>query len=181
MNEEFARLKNDLDALVSQLEAVDFFRAGEDVLIGCSTSEVMGHRIGENSSEEVAALIFDVFSEKAGQHNVNLMFQGCEHINRAITMERHVAENRRYPAVSVVPHRSAGGSLSEYAYHHFDSPAVTEHVAADRGIDIGQTLIGMHIKPVAVPLRVEQKTIGQANITIAYSRPKLIGGPRAHY
>ncbi len=181
MNEEFARLKNDLDVLIEQLEASDFFKEGEDLLIGCSTSEVMGHHIGKESSMEVAELIFDAFHQAAERNRLNIMFQGCEHINRAVTMEYDVARAHKYPPVSVVPHRSAGGSLSEYAYHHLSRPVVVEHAAADRGVDIGQTLIGMHLHHVAVPFRVEQKTVGKANVTLAYSRPKLIGGPRAHY
>lgn len=181
MNEEFARLKNELDVLIEQLEDAEFFREGEDLLIGCSTSEVMGHHIGKESSMEVAEIIFEAFNQAADRHKLNVMFQGCEHINRAITMEYDVALSRNYPLVSVVPHRSAGGSLSEYAYHHLVRPVVVEHAAADRGVDIGQTLIGMHIHHVAVPFRVEQRTVGKANVTIAYSRPKLIGGPRAHY
>ncbi|GAB3058174.1 TIGR01440 family protein [Salinicoccus sesuvii] len=181
MNAEFARLKNDLHTLIEQLEAVDFFKDGEKLLIGCSTSEVMGHHIGRQSSMEVAELIYQSFYQATERHQMHIMFQGCEHINRAVTMERKTAHADGLQPVSVVPHRSAGGSLSEYAFSHFTDPVVVEHAIADRGIDIGQTLIGMHIRHVAVPLRVEQRTINEANVTIAYSRPKLIGGPRAHY
>jgi len=181
MNGEFARLKNDIDALMENLTDADFFVPGEDLLIGCSTSEVIGHHIGKQSSMEVAELIFDAFIEVAAKFDINIMFQGCEHINRAVTLDRDVAKKRGYEIVNVVPHRRAGGSLSEYAYEHLGNPAVVEHVTADRGIDIGQTLIGMHVRHVAVPFRTEQKTVGSANVTIAFSRPKLIGGPRAHY
>src|SRR5699024_3703177 len=181
MNGEFARLKNDIDALMENLTDADFFVPGEDLLIGCSTSEVIGHHIGKQSSMEVPELIFDAFIEVAAKFDINIMFQGCEHINRAVTLDRDVAKKRGYEIVNVVPHRGAGGSLSEYAYEHLGKPAVVEHVTADRGIDIGQTLIGMHVRHVAVPFRTEQKTIGSANVTIAFSRPKLIGGPRAHY
>ncbi len=181
MNEEFARLKSDIDTLIENLTDADFFVPGEDIVIGCSTSEVIGHHIGKQSSMDVAELIFEAFSEVAAKFDVNIMFQGCEHINRAVTMEHNVAKKRDYEIVNVVPHRGAGGSLSEYAYKHLKTPAVVEHVSADRGIDIGQTLIGMHVRHVAVPFRTEQKTVGRANVTIAFSRPKLIGGPRAHY
>lgn len=181
MNEEFARLKNDIDTLIANLTDAGFFVPGEDLIIGCSTSEVIGHHIGKQSSIDVAELIFKGFSETAEKFEVNMMFQGCEHINRAVTMEQEVAKKRGYDIVNVVPHRGAGGSLSEYAYKHLRGPVVAEHVSADRGIDIGQTLIGMHIRHVAVPFRTEQKTIGNANVTTAFSRPKLIGGPRAHY
>lgn len=181
MKEEFARLKNDIDTLIENLTDAEFFVSGEDVIIGCSTSEVLGHHIGKQSSMDVAELIFEAFNEVSLKSNVNIMFQGCEHINRAVTMEQEVAKKRDYEIVNVVPHKGAGGSLSEFAYKHLPNPAVVEHVTADRGIDIGQTLIGMHLRHVAVPFRTEQKTIGNANITTAFSRPKLIGGPRAHY
>src|SRR5699024_1550515 len=114
-------------------------------------------------------------SKVAEKFDVNIMFQGCEHINRAVTMDRSVAKKRGYEIVNVVPHREAGGSLSEHAYKHLGDPAVVEHVTADRGIDIGLTIIGMRVCHVAVPVRTEQKTGGSVNVTIAFSRPKLIG------
>ncbi|WP_411842643.1 TIGR01440 family protein [Salinicoccus sp. HZC-1] len=181
MNEEFARLKNDIDTLIENLTDADFFAQGEDLVIGCSTSEVLGHHIGKQSSIDVAELIFEAFDEISKKFDINLMFQGCEHINRAVTMEHKIAKKYGYEVVNVVPHRGAGGSLSEYAYKHLEQPVVVEHIKANRGIDIGQTLIGMHLRHVVVPLRTEQKTVGRANVTVAFSRPKLIGGPRAHY
>lgn len=181
MNAELKKLKTELKALIDGLEAEGFFKANHQLVIGCSTSEVLGKAIGSASSEEVAQILFEQFHELSKKHDFHLIFQGCEHINRALTMEQKTADQFEYDIVSVVPHRTAGGSLSEYAYKHFQSPVVVEHVAADQGIDIGQTLIGMQVKAVAVPYRTKVATIGHANVTIATRRPKLIGGVRAKY
>ncbi len=181
MNEEFAKLKNDVETLIGELEAEDFFFKGQKLIIGCSTSEVIGQHIGKNSSMEAAEVIYDGLKEIRKKHGVHLMFQGCEHINRAVTMERETLEAFGFDEVSVVPHRSAGGSLSEHAYKQLDDAAVAEFVTADAGIDIGQTLIGMHLKHVAVPFRTDTKMVGQAVVTMARTRPKLVGGPRAKY
>lgn len=181
MSAESAKLKNELSVLVEELEDLDFFYSGQNLVIGCSTSEVIGETIGTHSSMEIAEIIYDVFEGVSRQHEVNLIFQGCEHINRALTLKRSVAKTLNLPHVSVVPHRRAGGSLSEYAYHHLEDAVVVEHISVDAGIDIGQTLIGMHIKHVAVPVRTKVRKIGAANVTIAKARPKLIGGPRAKY
>lgn len=181
MNEELTRLKDDLKSITGELEVRDFFKQSQQVVIGCSTSEVMGKQIGSDSSREVAEVIFEHFDALRKKHGLHIVFQGCEHINRALTMERKTAEVFGYDEVSVVPHRTAGGSLSEHAYKHLDDAVVVEHVSADFGIDIGQTLIGMHIKAVVVPIRTKVTTIGNANVTIATRRPKLIGGVRAKY
>lgn len=181
MKQEYAKLKNEFTLLFEELEKQDFFYTGQNIVIGCSTSEVIGEKIGSQSSLDVAEVLFRILEKQAKKYNVNFIFQGCEHINRALTLDKTVADGLNASIVSVVPHRSAGGSLSEYAYYHLNNPVVIESVDADAGIDIGQTLIGMHIKNVAVPVRVSVKKIGEANITIAKSRPKLIGGPRARY
>lgn len=181
MNAGCARLKSELEHLFENLETQNFFDGVDTLVIGCSTSEVMGKRIGSDSSMDAAEVIFNAFQVISDKHQLNLIFQGCEHINRALTTEKSTAEKFGFEMVSVVPDKKAGGSLSEYAYRHLSDPAVVEHVTADAGIDIGQTLIGMHIRHVAVPVRSSVKTIGSAYVTIAKSRPKLIGGPRAVY
>lgn len=181
MKPELTRLKDDLTAITDELEVDDFFKRDYQLVIGCSTSEVMGKHIGSDSSAEVAEIIFEHFDALQKKHQFHLIFQGCEHINRALTMSRNTAEKFGYEIVSVVPHRTAGGSLSEYAYKHLEDSVVVESVAADMGIDIGQTLIGMHIKAVVVPRRTKVATIGHANVTIATRRPKLVGGVRAKY
>lgn len=181
MNEELKKLKDNLDKIIRELEEVGFFFEGAQLVVGCSTSEIIGQHIGKNSSIPVAEIIFDAFNMVREKYNLHLLFQGCEHINRALTMSVETKNKFGYEEVSVVPHRGAGGSLSEIAYHSLENSVVAEHAKADIGIDIGQTLIGMHMKHVAVPVRIETKTLGAANITIAKTRPKLIGGERAQY
>ncbi|MDQ7113224.1 TIGR01440 family protein [Staphylococcus simulans] len=170
-----------LKLLLNELKEQDFFKPGEICVIGCSTSEVIGERIGSVGSMKVAQEIFDALMEIRKETGVTFAFQGCEHINRAITIEREHFNPLTMEEVTVVPATHAGGSMSTYAYRHLDNPMVVEHITADCGIDIGQTMIGMHIKHVAVPVRTSVKRVGDAVVTLATSRPKLIGGERAHY
>ncbi|CAD2070652.1 hypothetical protein JEOAER750_00048 [Jeotgalicoccus aerolatus] len=181
MKDAFVKLKNDLETLTKELSETEFFTSGKVLVIGCSTSETIGERIGKNSSAEAAAVIYSHFSKIAEDEDLHILFQGCEHINRSLTTTRQTMEALDLEEVSVVPHKNAGGSLSEHAYKEIPDPAVVESVTADIGIDIGQTLIGMHLKHVAIPVRTSVKTVGEAVVTIASSRPKLVGGPRAHY
>ncbi|ARD49731.1 TIGR01440 family protein [Sporosarcina sp. P33] len=150
-------------------------------VVGCSTSEVAGARIGTNGALEIGEALFAPLQAFANKYRVHLAFQGCEHINRALTMERKTAKQFHLEPVSVVPVFKAGGSMSTCAYQQFNDPVVVESVQASAGIDIGQTLIGMQLKPVAVPIRTSIKQIGEAVITLATTRPKLIGGSRAQY
>lgn len=170
-----------LELLLEELKEQDFFKAGEICVIGCSTSEVIGERIGSVGSIDVAQQIFDALMKVSNETGVIFAFQGCEHINRAITIEREHFNPLTMEEVTVVPAVHAGGSMSTYAYRHMKDPMVVEEITASRGIDIGQTMIGMHIKHVAIPVRTSVKTVGDAIVTIASSRPKLIGGERAHY
>ncbi|WP_024370858.1 TIGR01440 family protein [Exiguobacterium sp. ZOR0005] len=151
------------------------------LVIGCSTSEVLGKTIGKAGSIDVAAEFIDAFLSFRDRTGVHLAFQGCEHINRALTVERRTQKQFGLTEVTVVPIRAAGGAMSEKAYEHLDTPCVVESIQADAGIDIGSTLIGMHLKPVAIPVRLSSKQLGEAYVTFAITRPKLIGGPRAHY
>lgn len=151
------------------------------LVIGCSTSEVIGEKIGTAGTLNVAQELFVPLQQFANKHNLYLAFQGCEHINRALTIERKAAEHYRLDEVSVRPVRTAGGSMSAYAHEHFEEAVVVEHIEAHYGIDIGQTLIGMHLKHVAVPVRTSIRQIGEALVTTATTRPKLIGGERAQY
>ncbi|MGD8190361.1 TIGR01440 family protein [Brevibacillus ginsengisoli] len=154
---------------------------GKLVVIGCSTSEVLGKHIGRAGSSEVAVALFNGLNEVATKRGFALAFQCCEHLNRALVMERSTMEQLRLEEVSVVPIPSAGGSMAAYAYRQLAAPVVVEAVKADAGIDIGDTFIGMHLKHVAVPIRPSLRAIGEAHVTAAYSRPKLIGGARAVY
>ena len=154
-------------------------KAGNIVVVGCSTSEVCGSKIGTNSSPEVAGQIFDALYAYAKQNNLYLAIQCCEHLNRAIITEREAVPFA--DAVNVVPQPKAGGSLATKAYAGFENPVAVEHIKADAGIDIGFTMIGMHLKEVAVPLRLENNRIGDAMVLAARTRPKFIGGVRAAY
>lgn len=154
---------------------------GDVFLVGCSTSEVLGRKIGTAGAVDVAEMIFRQLSRFAQETGVRLAFQCCEHLNRAIVLEKSVAEQKNWDEVSVIPVPTAGGAMAAYAYEHLENPAVVEHIRADAGVDIGDTLIGMHLKHVTVPVRVSGKSLGGAHVTLAQTRPKLIGGPRAVY
>ncbi len=170
-----------LETVITEFKKQAAFKPGQLLVIGCSTSEVIGERIGTSGTVEVAEMIYRQLKKLQSETGIHLAFQCCEHLNRALVVERSVAEARGYEEVSVVPVRKAGGAMATYAFGQMDDAIVVEFIKADAGIDIGQTLIGMHLKHVAVPLRVKQKTVGQANVTLAKARPKLIGGPRANY
>lgn len=151
------------------------------LVVGISTSEVLGKKIGTDSNEEIASKIFEVLIEYREKFGFQLAFQGCEHINRALVVERDNVKKFGLEIVSVVPVINAGGAMATYAFRHLNNPVVVEHVKADAGIDIGDTFIGMHLKHVAVPLRSSTVNIGHAHLTMAGTRPKLIGGERACY
>ena len=154
-------------------------KKGSILVIGCSTSEIIGSRIGTNSAPEVAAEVFEAFAECAKESGIYLAVQCCEHLNRAIVIEREAVPFLE--TVNVVPQPKAGGSMATQAYARFCDPVVVEEIKADAGLDIGFTLIGMHLKRVAVPLRLENDRIGEALVIAARTRPKFIGGSRAVY
>lgn len=153
--------------------------AGQLVVVGCSTSEICGSRIGSDSRPEVANVVFDAIYGELKSRGIYLAAQCCEHLNRALIVERAAAGNA--DIVNVVPQPKAGGSFATAAYHAFSDPVALEHIRADAGLDIGGTLIGMHLKEVAVPLRLGIDHIGSAILLAARSRPKFIGGSRAIY
>ncbi|WZY00157.1 TIGR01440 family protein [Bacillus sp. FSL W7-1360] len=176
------KIQEDLrTVLTAFMKACPVLLKGRIVVVGASTSEVAGAHIGKQGSLEIAAELYETLTSFAAEQEVALAFQCCEHLNRALVLERVVAQTRSWPEVSAVPARDAGGALATYAYTHMDAPVLVEAIQADAGIDIGDTLIGMHLKPVAVPVRVQQKMVGQAHVTLAYTRPKFIGGARACY
>ena len=154
-------------------------KKGNIVVIGCSTSEVLGSKLGTNSSPDTAKILFESIYKVFNEKGIYLAAQCCEHLNRAIIVEREAVPFA--DEVNVVPQPKAGGSFATQAYAHFKDPIAIEEIKADAGIDIGATLIGMHLKKVAVPVRLEVKTIGEAPVTAARTRPKFIGGERAHY
>jgi uncharacterized protein (TIGR01440 family) len=151
------------------------------LVIGCSTSEVSGSQIGTSGTIEIAEALYSELQRFQSQTGISLAIQCCEHLNRALVVERETAEKRGFEIVSVVPVQKAGGSFATYVYGQMADPVVVEFIKADAGIDIGDTFIGMHLKHVAVPIRVSINTIGNAHVTMAKSRPKLIGGERAVY
>lgn len=152
---------------------------GNIVVVGCSTSEVVGSTIGTNSNYDVAGEIFNALYDFAKSKGMYIAIQCCEHLNRAIITEREALPFAE--AVNVMPQPKAGGSLATQAYKAFKNPIAVEEIKADAGIDIGFTLIGMHLKKVAVPLRLENNKIGDALVVAARTRPKFIGGERAIY
>ena len=166
-------------AAVSELCETAKLKEGSIVIVGCSTSEVTGCRIGSNSSPDVAAEIFKALHDYTRSKGFFLAVQCCEHLNRAIVTERRAVPGA--DCVNVVPQPKAGGSLAAQAYAAMDEAVVVEEIRADAGLDIGFTLIGMHLKKVAVPLRLENNRIGAATVLAARTRPKFIGGARAVY
>ena len=154
-------------------------KEGNIVVVGCSTSEVIGSKIGTNSNPDIAEEIFNALYDYTKSKGIFLAIQCCEHLNRAIVTERKAVPNAE-PA-NVIPQPKAGGSLASKAYRGFNDPVVLEDIKADAGLDIGFTLIGMHLKKVAVPLRLTNNIIGEAMVLAARTRPKFIGGSRAVY
>ncbi|MGI6127136.1 MAG: TIGR01440 family protein [Planifilum sp.] len=151
------------------------------LVVGVSTSEVIGRRIGTSGNDEVAEAIYDGLVQVQEKRGFHLAFQCCEHLNRALVVSRAALDRFGWEEVSAIPVPKAGGAMAAHAYRRMAAPALVESVVADAGIDIGDTLIGMHLRPVAVPVRPSIRQIGHAHVTMAKTRPKLIGGARAVY
>ena len=173
------KIYKEAKAVIEEICKKANLQKGNIFVVGCSTSEVIGAKIGTNSSPEVAQVLFDALYDYAKEKGIYLAIQCCEHLNRAIVIEKEAVPYAE--TVNVVPQPKAGGSLATAAYNGFSNPVVVEEIKADAGIDIGSTLIGMHLKKVAVPVRLENNTIGEATIVAARTRPKFIGGVRAVY
>lgn len=172
-------LYNEAEKVITEIIEKAKLVKGNILVIGCSTSEIIGSKIGTNSAPEVAEEVFSAFNKLAKEKEIFLAVQCCEHLNRAIVTEREAVKDAEI--VNVIPKPKAGGSLATVAYKTFTNPVVVEDIKADAGIDIGFTLIGMHLKKVAVPVRLENNKIGEALIVAARTRPKFIGGIRAEY
>ena len=153
--------------------------AGQIVVVGCSTSEIAGYSVGTNSSPEFGGAVFGAVYGILYERGIFLAAQCCEHLNRALVTERAAAAS--YEIVNAVPVPGAGGAFAASAYAGFRDPVVVGSISADAGLDIGGTLIGMHLKRVAVPLRLDTAFIGKAHVTAARTRPTLTGGSRAQY
>jgi uncharacterized protein (TIGR01440 family) len=174
-------IRQQLSNIISEWEQLNILKEGQLFVVGCSTSEVAGAKIGTSGNITIAKAIFDELQVLAQKTGIYLVFQCCEHLNRALVMERCAMEKYHLTEVSAIPIPGAGGSMASVAYHQMKDPVVVESVVAHAGMDIGDTFIGMHLKPVVVPLRFTQKNIGHAHVTYARTRPKLIGGERAVY
>lgn len=174
-------IKQQAKKAVLEIIEASKIKQGELFVVGCSSSEVMGGVIGKNSSAETGEAVFSAIYEVLKEKNIYLAAQCCEHLNRALIIEKEAAEKFNYPMVNVVPQPKAGGSFATAAYKGFKNAVAVENVYAKAGMDIGETLIGMHIAPVCVPVRISVKKIGEANVISARSRLKFIGGERAVY
>jgi len=177
--ELLAELRQQAAAAARQLAEAARLRAGQIVVVGCSSSETVGRQVGTWSTPEVGQAIFDGLNSVFAPLGVYIAAQCCEHLNRALIVEREAVPGAE--PVNVLPQPKAGGSFATAAYRSLRHPAALEHIRADAGLDIGGTLIGMHLKEVAVPVRLEQDHIGAAMVLAARTRPKFIGGERAAY
>lgn len=179
--DNYEKVKRDAKRVVAEFLEQAKLKKGNLVVIGCSTSEIAEHHIGSYSNAELGEAVFVAMYEELRKAGMAVSTQCCEHLNRALIMTEADAERFGYEVVNVVPQPKAGGSFSTAAWKHMDNPVAVEHVQANAGIDIGDTLIGMHLRPVAVPVRIEHPAIGGAHIVCARTRPKYVGGERAHY
>lgn len=180
-NDFLQQVSADVKTAVSELLEKSALKGGEIFVIGCSSSEIIGERIGTASSPEIATAVFEAAYPILNSKGIFLAAQCCEHLNRAIILEREVMERLGLEEVNVVPQPKAGGSFATAAYNGLKNPAAVERIAAAAGMDIGGVLIGMHLKAVAVPVRLSVKSIGNAGLICARTRPKFIGGERAVY
>lgn len=171
----------ELTAAAEELIGIAKPRQGQIFVLGCSTSEVLGNKIGTGGSSEGAVAMFKALKAVCDAHGLYLAVQCCEHLNRSLVVEAAAVERYNLEEVTVRPVAHAGGAMGTAAYENFAEPVMVAGVTAHLGLDIGQTLIGMHLKRVAMPVRLQYKKIGEAVLTAAKTRPPLVGGPRAHY
>lgn len=157
------------------------YEAGDLFVLGCSTSEIQGQRIGQDSNLAVGETVISTVLPLVQSHGLHLAVQGCEHLNRALVIERAVAKQLAYEPVTVYPSLKAGGATQVAAFKAFDDPIMVEHVQAQLGMDVGDTAIGMQVKFVQIPVRTSVTEVGHSHTTYLASRPKLIGGERAVY
>ena len=150
-------------------------------ILGGSSSEIQGKKIGSKTNLDIGQIIIDTILDLTKQHELYLAVQGCEHTNRALVIERECLERYNLEEVNIIPHRNAGGALATTAYNKFLNPVMVDKIRGHLGLDIGDSFIGMHLKEVVVPVRLELKNIGKAHLTAARTRPRLIGGDRAKH
>lgn len=179
----YTEIEKQVEATFEEIIRVGKLQKGDILAVGCSTSEVAGAKIGSASVPELGEAMFSAAQKVCKKHGVYIAAQCCEHLNRAVIIEREAVMGTRWAEeiVNAVPMPKAGGSWATAAYKFAKNPVAVEHIKADAGLDIGFTLIGMHLKEVAVPVRLENAKIGEANVLAARVRPRFIGGERAHY
>ena len=181
MTEEMSIIGSEAYNAAKEILEAAGLEEGDLFVVGCSTSEVAGAGIGTFSSPELAEVVFGSIYQATQETGVYLAAQCCEHLNRALILEKEAALRYGYEIVNVVPQPKAGGSFATAAYKTFENPVAVEHIKAKAGMDIGDTLIGMHLQDVAVPVRIRTQEIGDAHVVCARTRPKFIGGIRAIY
>ena len=177
------QIKKDAAAVIEEMAEKSNLKKGQLFIIGCSSSEIVGEHMGTASNKDAAEAMYSAISDFLHEKGVDMAVQCCEHLNRSVVVEREVAERYGFEEVNVVPQPHAGGAFATKAYNSFKDPVVVENInsKADAGIDIGGVMIGMHIHPVVVPLRLENRYIGKAFVVAARRRPKYVGGTRAVY
>ncbi|MEI6197340.1 MAG: TIGR01440 family protein [Verrucomicrobiota bacterium] len=175
------KIADEAGRAVDELLECACLKPGQILVVGCSTSEVRGEKIGSAGSREIANAIWVALTAARDRYGINIAVQCCEHLNRALVVERETCTQYNLDEVSVVPVITAGGALATEAMSGFTNPVVVESIQAHAGIDIGSTLIGMHLQKVAVPVRLRNNHVGAATVVAARTRPKLIGGSRAVY
>ena len=174
-------IRQEARAVAEELITTAQMKPGQILVVGCSSSEIHNSKLGTDSSQEIGQAVFEALYACTKEHGLYLAAQCCEHLNRALILEEEAALKYGYDPVNVVPQLKAGGSFATAAYATLEHPVAVEHIKAHAGIDIGDTLIGMHLKDVAVPVRIQTKEIGSARVVCARTRPKFIGGIRARY
>ena len=177
----YETITKDATTALRELIETAHLTTGQLLVIGCSSSEMVGQRIGKHSSMEAALALRDAVLPIVAEYGICLAVQCCEHLNRALIMERATAEKYGYDPVWVKPQPKAGGSFATAVWEAMTDPVAVETIKAHAGLDIGATLIGMHLRRVAVPVRLSVTHVGEAPITCARTRPAYIGGPRAEY
>lgn len=177
----YKKIQEEILTVFKELIEVAKLSQGNTIVLGCSTSEVCGDTIGTNSQLDCAKAIYESFYPYLKEKGIFLAAQCCEHLGRALVVEKEYALSHNLEIVNAIPQPKAGGSSATTAYNIFENPVLVEEIKADAGVDIGSTLIGMHLKKVAVPVRLSINKVGEANIVCARTRPKFIGGERAVY
>ncbi len=178
---DLQKLKEQTQTILADVLEKSVLSAGDIFVLGLSSSEVIGGHIGKNSSQEVGEVIVKTILDMLSERDLYLAVQGCEHVNRALVVERELAQKRNLEIVNVLPTLHAGGSGQLAAFKYMNDPVEVEFIMAQAGLDIGDTAIGMHVKHVQIPVRPILRELGEAHVTALASRPKLIGGACAAY